>query len=184
MKKLKFLFISILSLITTGCGTYTYNNEVFSNPSDAYARQDNLMQSYLITVDALQTPLSDKKLIVGIPDRNRIMETITGGSNEGKNYVLNIMENEYILFYRAAKKRNIYSDVELVRTDGGDLTPSDKNDLFYLKITSNNRALQWYLASTKSGRQATSIDFGLEDYKARVNSIINQIEAFAIKNSQ
>lgn len=184
MKALKFLVIASISIILTGCGTYTYNNEKFNTPADAYARQENLMQSYMVKIDPLTTPLSTKKLIVGIPNSDRILSTIQGGGPAAKQYVSNIMENEYLLFYKAAKKRNIYTEVELVRTDGGDLIPSDNKDIFYLLVTDNNQAAQWYLASTKSGKQAVSIDLGLTEYTDKVHSLVTQIESFAIQNSQ
>ena len=184
MKRVKFLAAVALSLSMSGCATYTYNGETFNSTADAYSNQDNLMQSYLLSVEPLDTPLSDKKLVVGIPSSERLMDTVIGGNDALRKYVLNIMEKEYMLFYRAAKKRNIYSQTELQRTDGDDLVPADNKDIFYLKITSNNKGAQWYLSSAESGKQVATIDFGLEEYSDKANSIINQIEAFAIKNSQ
>lgn len=184
MKRLKSLAAIAMAIALSGCATYTYNGETFNSTADAYASQENLMQNYLSNVEPLTSPLSDKKLVVGIPTSERLMDTVTGGDATSRKYLVNIFEKEYMLFYRAAKKRNIYSQIELLRTDGGDLVPADNKDLFYLKITSNNKGAQWYLSSVESGKQVASIDLGLEEYSDKAISMINQIEAFAIKNSQ
>jgi hypothetical protein len=184
MNRLNLLASVAIALSLSGCATYTYNGETFNSTADAYARQENLMQSYLLNVEPLESPLSHKRLVVGIPTSERLMDTIVGGNAASRKYVVNVFEKEYMLFYRAAKKRNIYSQIELLRTDGGDLIPADNKDLFYLKITSNNKGMQWYLSSVESGKQVAPIDLGLEEYSDKANSMINQIEAFAIKNSQ
>lgn len=189
MKNIELIVVFFLILIIQGCGiTYKYNGKDYKDRGFAEDAIRSTNNKLLSNVQPLPTPITDKTLIFGLPKSDIIKnkgvkysgDRSTDTARDQIDYVAFALEVEYNNLAKIIRKRNIYKNVEVVRTDGGHLQPSNGADVYYVYIESPTVA-QTYIADKKYGKQIMTMDKGISDTNIKIKNWLDAIAAFAIR---
>jgi hypothetical protein len=184
------LLISILAcfMLSSCMATYSYNNQTYSSKSDAYAAQT--LHRNQITKDLndpLPRPVTDKKIKIGVPTKSTFVKAITWTGNhtqeskqDQEDYITTSSASDNMAMASLVKNKNIYKDVEIVRTSGEHLMAHEGVDVLYLYLESP-QAVGWYQSSTEKGRKAMPPDTGIGDMTERLRQWLHAISIFAME---
>jgi hypothetical protein len=185
------LLISILAcfMLSSCMMSYMYNNQTYSSKSDAYAAQ-TLHRNEIAKAlnDPLPNPVTDKKLIIGIPTKATYTKTITWTGNhtpEAKknleDYITTVADSDFMSMANLVKNKNIYKTVEIIRTSGEHILMAQEGvDVLYLYVESP-QAVGWYQTSLEKGRKAMTPDTGIGDMSERLRQWLHAISIFAME---
>lgn len=189
MKNIKIIALFFLIITIQGCvTTYKYQNKDYKDRASAENAIRSFHNNLLSNVQALPAPITDKKLIFGIPNSDMIKskgvkfsgDRSTDTARDRIGYVAYSLEVDFNNLAKMIRKRNIYKNVEIIRTDGGHLQPSNSTDVYYIYLESLTVA-QTYIADKKYGKQVMTMDKGISDTNLKIKNWLDTIAAFAIR---
>lgn len=189
--------IALLVLSTlTGCmrAHYFFDGKKYDDEESFQAAVDSNNAAAVDAVVPLPAPLSNKKLMVSIPNEQAIYAenerralANTGrplrgiGIEQNKNLSRSNYQSMRV-FYEGVKKRGIYRDV--VIQDSASITtslePSADYDVMYYTEPAAGSG-QTFFASKKYGKQAFAFDRSGVGSIAKVQAFITAVEAMAVR---
>jgi hypothetical protein len=195
---IKAIGIIALSSFLAACGTannYTYNGQKYKGEEAFQAAVAQTKTISLASIQKLQTPLTDKKLIAVIPSIDAMRAEILGRFEKQLTRQVQLNEQEIVtnlaiqsykdlrIFYEAVEQRGIYKSVEI--RDSTSTTPSleassDYDVLYYSQP--NISSGQFFYSSLKFGKQVFAYDLSGGTPQSKVAAFVEAAQALAARN--
>lgn len=191
----KSLFILVF-LALAGCAShYFLDGKRYDNEASFQDAVENNRQAAIQTVQALQAPLTNKRLVVAIPgeqaiydENSRRHKTATGHELMGlaveQNRNLSKANAKLIkIFFESVQKRGIYPSVEIRETNSmvNSLEPSPDYDVMYYTEPAVASG-QYFYVSTKHGKQVFAFDRSGAGLVEKANNFISAVQALAVRD--
>lgn len=182
-------------MLLAGCNqqTYFYNGVKYSDPAQFRAAATADRASYVAQIKPLSAPLSKKRLVVALPDREYILaEKLAFGRNFDQNLQRSQVESDpligdYIEFIqmlpKMIEKKNLFSSVDSRTVSGqSSIQPTPEYDVLTLALaTAPGGRDEFYYISEKSGKQIVQADGSTTLSSDRWNSFFDSIKAAMLR---
>jgi hypothetical protein len=190
------LFLLLVAVFVTGCAAnYTFEGTKYNSQEAFQAAVAKTYSDAVGHVTPLSEPLSNKKLLFGVPTLAALNAASSGWyqaqngsppSGLGKEMLENINSANYRgvkVFYEAITKRNIYREVQLVNMDtmAGSIAPATGSDVIYM-VEPTRGSGQWFFASQSRGKQVFAFDRSAAGVEGKINAFIEAVQVQAAQD--
>lgn len=194
---IKVFGVLAAAAILAGCASnsYMHDGKKYRGEESLQAAADQQRAANTAQITPLPSPLTDKALVVLVPDVNSLMASIS--ANYEKQLTRPMLPNERVIaqnlsivtskgmlgFFEAVQRRGVYKSVEVreVASVTPSAEPSATYDVMYFSEP-NFGTGQYHFASVKHGKQVFAYDMSGADQKARTLAFVEAVQALAIRN--
>jgi hypothetical protein len=182
MRKL-FLIFSIIILASCATQKYRFGDIIYDTPEAALKVAQEQCDRNVSVITPTENPLGARALCV-LPSRNLIEKKgirITGTPKpEGINYVVSISEIDQDGMAQALRKRQIFSDVKIVKSNDPETFTMPEYEIIIYRVIKSPDQIQWFL-KTSPNKEALPIhmDMSLPVGAPRILSWLKHVENLA-----
>ncbi len=192
MKRVLY-FVVIGIVLLSGCASVAYrlDGATYSDSGQFQSASDALYtntKQQLVETMRVVTPISKKKLVIGVPTKDVIrggfimpsMLTVTASQLIMADNLATNGRKEYMMFAQTIRDMGIYESVSIIDSTGGHLQPAPDGDVLYLFVIPSANTSQWYLNGGKAGQQTVNIDRGQPKFFGKAVSFVNSVKGYAL----
>lgn len=191
----KSILLIAASVVLSSCAApqYAFEGQKVGDSAALARAADAAMSSAVAAVTPLPAPLTQKKLVVAMPNESTIVQqsitnvtTGLGAPNAVQlEMIQNLGKNNYKgqkVFFEALQKKGIYSSAQLreMPSMAIALEPSADTDVMYYTEPMRG-AGQWFFASQKYGRQVFAYDRSAGGVTAKVLAFVDAVQVLAVR---